>query len=528
MQQATYDITLQRHIIISQQAATAGAHRCLDYIPGSVLLGLAASRLYAQLDKDSAWTLFHSGLVRFGDALPTTGNQTGFPVPISWHHYKGDTQRRTENGIEYFKTDVLFDPSQFETEKTRQPVQLRSGYTTLSGQYIAPGKVQTLKNAIDLAAKSQLFGYEALEAGQTFRFTLSGDGIDQKLWQQLIETLEGKARLGRSRSAQYGKVKIQSVEGKPLPTPDNEPRTLTLWLLSDLLLEHNGQPCLQPHAELLGLPKGSEWLPDKSFLRSRQYSIYNAYRRHYESERQVISRGSVLRYNLSEPLSQDALANLQCGIGLHIEAGLGQVLVNPPLLKGERPSFSVINTVINVTAQEKPREPDSPLLAALRARQYRQMGEQDIARNAKAIFDQLCQRILEARSYCATTEGELVSLIIDKRLVTAPGRSQWGNMKQLANDHRQNSAQLWKALTDTNNGAIRARSGWELPYGPSKKQTLGTWLQGCLDQHKEKEDFPRLLGHLAVLGLEPRWINCCEGTGEISAQQRITENGAAE
>ena len=71
MQQATFDITLQQHLIISQQAATAGAHHSHDYIPGSVLLGLAASRLYAQLDEDAAWTLFHSGLVRFGDALPT-------------------------------------------------------------------------------------------------------------------------------------------------------------------------------------------------------------------------------------------------------------------------------------------------------------------------------------------------------------------------------------------------------------------------------------------------------------------------
>ncbi len=62
-----FEIVLTQPLIISQQAASAGAHQSLDYIPGSVLLGLVASRLYARLDADSAWTVFHSGRIVIPD-----------------------------------------------------------------------------------------------------------------------------------------------------------------------------------------------------------------------------------------------------------------------------------------------------------------------------------------------------------------------------------------------------------------------------------------------------------------------------
>lgn len=64
------DVFLEQPLIVTQQAASAGAQLSLDYLPGSLLLGLAASRLYAELSEDDAWTLFHSGMVRFGDGLP--------------------------------------------------------------------------------------------------------------------------------------------------------------------------------------------------------------------------------------------------------------------------------------------------------------------------------------------------------------------------------------------------------------------------------------------------------------------------
>ena len=44
-------ITLQDDLVISASSATTGGHESLDYLPGSLLFGVAASRLYAELKK---------------------------------------------------------------------------------------------------------------------------------------------------------------------------------------------------------------------------------------------------------------------------------------------------------------------------------------------------------------------------------------------------------------------------------------------------------------------------------------------
>ena len=504
---ATFEILLEQPLIISQQAASAGAHQSLDYIPGSVLLGLAASRLYANLPAQTAFTLFHNGIVRFGDALPVDQGETGLPMPLNWHLYKGESARLHDQLL----ADRLFDPALRETDPARQPVQQRSGYTTPSGRLLHPQRQHTLKTAIDrstgMAAESQLFGYEALGAGQRFRFTLQADDdLPVEHWQMLLDNLNGKARLGRSRSAQFGQVSIQALPAQPLPAPADQGDTLTLWLLSDLLLEDQGQPCLTPEPHLLGLPPGSQLLSEQSFLRSRRYSVYNAYRRHYDSERQVISRGSILRYRLARALTDAELATLQQGIGLQIEAGLGQVWANSPLVTGAHPAFLPAPATVEAARTAAPR-PDSLLVRVLEQRQQRRLGDALPEQQARQLFSDLCQRVLEARNYLAVADGVPLE---------APGRSQWGRLKELASARRGDPAQLWNDLSNAENGILRDRkktdtSGWDLRFGPQPRQQLGVWLREALEPFSNAPHLDRLIGHLAVFGLQPGWIACCEG-----------------
>ena len=58
-----YALTTIDPIIVSQSAATTNNHQGLDYIPGSAMLGLVASRLYPELTGEKSWQLFHSGKV---------------------------------------------------------------------------------------------------------------------------------------------------------------------------------------------------------------------------------------------------------------------------------------------------------------------------------------------------------------------------------------------------------------------------------------------------------------------------------
>lgn len=522
MPNATFEIQLEQPLILSLQAASAGAHQCLDHVPGSVLLGLAASRLYPELDAESTWTLFHSGRVRFGDALPVSPRgHTAYPLPLCWHAYKGEPTRTHCQLL----ADSLFDPSCMAPDTSRQPVQVRSGHTALDGSFVEPQRLQTLKTAIDpqtgMAAESQLFGYEALAPGQRFRLTVSADGdVSDALWSRLIEALPGTARLGRSRSAQFGRVCIQGAESSAgVPPAVAAAGELTLWLLSDLALEHDGQPCLTPDPALLGLPAGSRWLVERSFLRTRRYSPYNAYRRHFDAERQVISRGSVLRFSLPVPLNGASLEALHAGLGLHIECGLGQAWANPPLLADAKPVFEPAITAsakkasASTPAPNQIAEPDTPLIRALRQRQQRRTGDRRNETLARTLFDGLCTRIREARRFLALAAGTAPDSV--------PGRSQWGRLKQLGSDYRNRPDALWTALTDPNSGVLRARSGWELSYGPETKQRLHHWLVGELSAIRGREPeaaIDRIIGHLAVLGLQPNWQACCEGKEATSSQ----------
>lgn len=516
MPQASFDIVLEQPLILSLQSASAGAHQSLDHVPGSVLLGLAASRLYTEMNATDAWTLFHSGRVRFGDALPTgPQGQATYPLPLCWHTYKGEPYR--VSGM--LQPSALFDPALSSPDSTRQPVQVRSGYCALDGSFVEPARLQTLKTAIDpntgTAAESQLFGYEALAPGQRFRFELHADAdVPAALWQNLLDALTGTARLGRSRSAQFGRVKIGRNEpGQPngiqlqSATISTE---LTLWLLSDLVLEHEGQPCLTPHPVLLALPPQTQWIVERSFLRSRRYSPYNAYRRQYDAERQVISRGSILRFIIPGRLDAATVESLQSGLGLHIESGLGRAWVNPPLLAHAKPVFVPI-AVTEADRSSTPKsasalaQPDTPLIATLQQRQQRRIGDKVCEQVARRLFAELCDRVNEARRFLALAEGTAPESV--------PGRSQWGRLKQLASDYRGRSDALWELLIHPNNGVLRARSGWELRYGPAPEQQLHRWLGDELARirHKPTTPIDRVIGHLAVLGLQSHWQACCEG-----------------
>lgn len=535
MPSAIFDVVLEQPVIISQQSATAGAHQSLDYVPGSAVLGLAAARLYAKLPAEAAWTLFHSGRVRFGDGLPVTaGGELAYPVPLSWHTYKGESARGAGDTL---RAEVLFDPSLHAVSNERQPVQLRGGYTTVAGRFLQPAHESTLKTAIDpntgMAAESQLFGYQALAAGQRFRTTIRADeDVDPTLWQTLLEHLAGPARLGRSRSAQFGAVRFAAADGDPpmatYPSTATSETTLTLWLLSDLALERDGQPCLQPEVDLLGLPEGAQWLVSRSFLRTRRFSPYNAYRRGYDSERQLISRGSVLRYHLPRPLSTAETRSLADGVGLHVETGLGHVWIDPPLLATGQPRFAPASAQAHSprTASREvtvPR-PVSVLIDALERRLARRHGGSLTVQTARRLYEDLCTRIREARRYKAVAPGVA--------LADAPGRSQWGRLKEAASNLRRPDQQdaLWRVLADPADGIVRARSGWDIRFGPAPDQQLDQWMRTRLEAFTGHGsiDLAAVVGHLAVLGLQAHWGRCVDGTEPRGTEERAETHSSRE
>jgi len=219
MKQYTITLTLQEDVIISQRSASLGGHRSLDYVPGAVLLGACAGRLYdricAEFGQQQAYRLFHSGKVRFGNAYPlSVSGQVGMPMPVVWRYKKGDSYQSKRDGDRY-----QLDIGKINQDKDNggvQYVQLRSGYLTGNLEILKPDQTLRMKTAIDpdtaRAATSQLFGYQALQAGQRFSAILAADDDVLELAELAAEAMRGTLLLGRSRSAQYGKAVCEVSE----------------------------------------------------------------------------------------------------------------------------------------------------------------------------------------------------------------------------------------------------------------------------------------------------------------------------
>ncbi|KAI5911979.1 hypothetical protein PA01_00090 [Azoarcus sp. PA01] len=297
-------------------------------------------------------------------------------------------------------------------------------------------------------------------------------------------------------------------------------------MLSDLALERDGQPCLQPEADLLGLPDDAQWLVSGSFLRTRRFSPYNAYRRGYDSERQLISRGSVLRYRLPRPLSAEETRTLADGLGLYVEAGLGHVWIDPPLLATGQPRFSPAaarpQALRTGTGKVTAPRPASVLIDVLERRLARRNGGPLAEQTARRLYEDLCQRIREARRYKAVAPGVA--------LADAPGRSQWGRLKEAASDWRRPDQQdaLWRVLADPGDGIVRARSGWDARFGPAPDQQLDQWMRAELAAltGQGSIDLAAVVGHLAVLGLQAPWGRCVDGTEQSPQSHSSRENVA--
>lgn len=520
MKEQHFLIDLKQPVIISQQSATAGAHQSLDYISGSVILGLSASKLYADLSAEEAFIVFHSGKVRFLNAFVMVNHELSLPVPMSLHNFKGESYEQNGRLI----AEQVFDVSKISDEKlnNRQPVQLRGFYISTSGQKITPIKEQTLKTAIDKrqnrAAQGQLFGYEALSAGQQFGFSVQADDdVDDGLWQKVVESLQGVAHLGRSRSSQFGKVDICMTDmSSTTPVPTG--RLLTLWLLSDLCLHNHAQPTLLVKPEFLGLPAGTRWLSEQSFVRTRRYSGFNNYRKHYDKERQVITQGSILRFELPHDADFNQIyKKLQQGVGLYTEQGLGQVAMNPDILQDIHPVWQK-NQMRSEVAITEVKNPNTLLINVLQKRANVFITLQEPKRIAHEIFMALCEKITFARRF----HGVVYKANFESVNLQAPSRAQFGRLKEVANGYRDDNVNLWQKLSNSTDGILFVKkvqesdnrqsdksyknSGWELTFGTQSDQNLGDFLlTNQLSEHKDKSYFPQIVADLAVLGMSDEW-----------------------
>ncbi|MBL3553149.1 hypothetical protein [Rhodovulum sulfidophilum] len=313
-------VTLRDPVVIPAQAATATRPQSLSYIPGATLLGIAAGRLYGELATQDAFAAFHAGAVRFGDAFALADSgHICLPVPISLHEPKtrGDkAPSATDERVRDFAA----------AERGQDFVQIRGRDCVMDGcaRFHELGREASMRTAIaaetGLADEGQLYGYEALSAGQRFRARLDGDVA---LLARIGKALKGDHFIGRSRTAEFGRVRIEIEEASywQLASGAAARGRRFVWLLSDAwFFDRYGFPTARPDADMFCPGCAIDWA--HSFIRTRRVAPYNTAWRARAEERTLVTRGSVIT------LENCSLVPGLQSFGMGQERGLGMAFVS--------------------------------------------------------------------------------------------------------------------------------------------------------------------------------------------------------
>lgn len=312
-------IELVDDVVTSESAATAATPEALPYIPGAMLLGAAVKKaVSAGLDMSGseAFDLFNSGSLCFCDGLPIAGDgRLAFPVPISVHRRKVG---QTEPGD---KSSTLLDFAEHDRQSDFEQLRDCAVHTDASEHTVK--RIASLRTAISIetgrADEGQLFGYEALRRGQFFWAGIEGDPA---LVEKALNWLVGAHLLGRSRSAEFGRVQITACETWDFRLQKKElGSSRYVWLLSDFCaLDRLGFPTYRPEPPALNTYGSVNW--QRSFTRNRRVAGFNGHWGKRTPEKALIERGSVLMLEGCD---------LEPGLhrfGIGRELGLGHALVS--------------------------------------------------------------------------------------------------------------------------------------------------------------------------------------------------------
>lgn len=317
----SYTCTLLSDVILNQSMATSGNIATLDYIPGSVFMGIIAREIYND-PQSNAYDILHSYKVKFGDATISNAGHHAYHFPASIYCPKLEKE-----GSKYLHHLLTEDNYPKDGGNKIQLKQVRSGYITPdTGIELSVQKRFAIKSARDRATRkakdSQMFGYESIRAGQVFIFSIVYE--DDNHIDKVEEALLGDKRIGKSRTAEYSLARIEKLDTSIIHKFKNDSDYTLVYAHSNLcFFNENGQPTLQPTEEQLGVEGKIDWT--KSQIRTFEYTSWNGKRNTPNAQRFCIARGSVF-YISSKNEGKESY------VGEYHTEGLGHILINPAFL----------------------------------------------------------------------------------------------------------------------------------------------------------------------------------------------------
>lgn len=322
MKNIQFKVTLLSDIILNQKSASQGNQETLDFIPGSVFLGIVAAH-YNDFSEQEQLTVFHSSSVKFGDAHPLFNNTRALRTPACFHTPK------TQGNACYIHHQI----PNFEDVKDLQLKQGRSDFYVFEVAQqeaikISISKDFAIKSAYDRekrrAKDEQMYGYESIQEGFEFCFEINfEDGISDELIEKVKAKLIGKKRAGRSRTAQYGLIEIIEESFNNVSSDFDKQEPIVIYAESRLIfLDNNLNPKLIPEPKDFGIDGGKIDL-EKSQIRTFAYSPYNYHRACFDAERKGIEKGSVII------ITEGKFREKSEFVGAYQNEGFGKIIVQP-------------------------------------------------------------------------------------------------------------------------------------------------------------------------------------------------------
>lgn len=312
-------------VILNQKAASQSQNQTLDFIPGSCFLGIAADTLYKQRNYEFCREVFHSTKVKFGDAHPVAvdAKRRSLKIPACYLYPKG----KKLNDECYISFIVDHDDEEIQKLQLKQA---RDGFFDIDNNNTKITRVNietdiAIKSAYDRekrrSADELMYCYESLAKGLTLYFEVVVDGdFDDEISNALI----GEKRIGRSRTAQYGLVKITDCKFDEVASRATDKDYSVVYADSRLVfLDKYGYPTFQPTAKQLGFGEKDEIDWEKSQIRTFQYAPWNFQRQCFDADRCGIEKGSVfIVKTANSPTESQYVGNYQ-------NEGFGKVIYNP-------------------------------------------------------------------------------------------------------------------------------------------------------------------------------------------------------
>lgn len=448
MKELVFQVKFISDIVLPASSNTEGKIDQLDFIAGSNFLGMVAKNY----DKFvNSFDIFHGGKVRFGDGhiLKDAKTQT-YKIPYSYFHKKLET---TPVFNHHFLDDKDF-------EDLGQLKQLREGFITKDKEQVFVDYTYSQKSAYDKKNRRSLdnnmYGYKAIKKGSVWQFVVKVDGITPEDEKLIVETLKSSTRLGKSKSAEYGEVKIKYLENQARENLGHENPQLgevVLYCNSRLALVDE---CGNPTYDLKYLCDGVEINYDKTQIRISTFTPYNGARKTKDYERVCINKGSVI---VLKNATQAQLDQIQNGVGAFLSEGFGKIFINPSFLMEKK--FELQKDPKDEKSKDKREKIDiqnaNDTVLFLQNRHNENIDMLDIANEVAAFVDK-------------HKKSELKNI----------KPSQWGNIRSIASSNQEDFIENIK--TYISSGAKK----WE------EKQVKT--LMDAISNHKiNKQKFTKLL-----------------------------------